>query len=63
MSQEKARDVSKKTADGNWVMVEFSSEPPALTPGAARAVLRMLLNAREKKIREEPAADTDYAPE
>jgi hypothetical protein len=43
--------------------VEFSSEPPALTPGAARAVLRMLLEAREKQTREEPGANAEHAPE
>jgi hypothetical protein len=31
----KARDLAKKTADGDRLTVEFSSEPPALTPGAA----------------------------
>jgi hypothetical protein len=55
--------MAKKTADGDWLTVEFSSEPPALTPGAARAVLRMLLEAREKQTREEPGANAEHAPE
>ena len=46
-----------------WLTVEFSSDPPALTPEAARAVLRMLLEAREKQTREEPSPDADQAPE
>ena len=44
-------------------MVEFSSDPPALTPGAARAVLRMLLDAHEKQARKESDAARDRAPE
>ncbi|HEY4974453.1 MAG TPA: hypothetical protein VII41_12640 [Steroidobacteraceae bacterium] len=63
MSEEKARDMAKKTADGDWLTVEFSSEPPALTPGAARAVLRMLLEARDKQTREEPGAGAEHARE
>lgn len=55
--------MAKKTAAGDWLTVEFSSEPPALAPGAARAVLRMLLEAREKQAREEPGIDADHAPE
>jgi hypothetical protein len=52
--EEEVRDMAKKTAVGDWLTVEFSSEPPALAPGAARAVLRMLLEAREKQAKEEP---------
>jgi hypothetical protein len=44
-------------------MVEFSSEPPALTPGAARAVLRILLEAQEKQAREEQRADAEHRHE
>ncbi len=63
MIEEKARDMAKKTADGDWLTVEFSSEPPALTPGAARAVLWMLLEARYQQIREEAGADAEHARE
>jgi hypothetical protein len=51
--------MAKKTADGDLLVVEFSSKPPALTPGAARAVLRMLLEARERQTREEPGVDAN----
>ena len=63
MTEETARDMAKKTADGDGLTVEFSSEPPALTPGAARAVLRMLLEAHDKQTREEQGANAEHAHE
>ncbi|HVC33725.1 MAG TPA: hypothetical protein VNL16_09470 [Chloroflexota bacterium] len=62
MIERKARDMARKTAAGDRLTVEFSSEPPALTPGAARAVLHLLLKAREKQISEKPDTGTECAP-
>jgi hypothetical protein len=63
MTEETSRDMARKTADGDGLTVEFSSEPPALTPGAARAVLRMLLEAHDKKAREMQGAGEEYTHE
>ena len=38
-----------KAADDGLVVVEFASDPPPLSPGAARAVLGMLLGARARQ--------------
>jgi hypothetical protein len=62
MIEETARDMAKKTAADDRLTVEFSSDPPALTPGAARAVLRMLLEARDKQTRKELGADAEQRP-
>jgi hypothetical protein len=59
MIEGKARGMAK-AADGDRLTVEFSSEPPALTPGAARAVLRLLLKAREKQISERPDTGAEH---
>jgi hypothetical protein len=42
-----------ETGEGELIEVTFSSAEPQLTPGAARAVLAMLLRAREKADRAE----------
>jgi hypothetical protein len=62
MIEETARDMAKKTADDDRLTVELSSDPSALTPGAARAVLRMLLEARDKQTGKELDADAEQRP-
>ncbi len=42
-----------ETSEGQLIEVTFSPVEPQLTPGAARAVLAMLLRAREKADRAE----------
>ena len=42
---------------GDALVVEFASDPPPLSPGAARAVLDMLLNARDKQAGNASGAD------
>jgi hypothetical protein len=42
-----------ETGDGEPIEVTFSPAEPQLTPNAARAVLAMLLRAREKADRAE----------
>jgi len=63
MIEETARDMAKKTVDDDRLTVELSSDPSALTPGAARAVLRMLLEARDKQTGERAGRRRGAAPE
>jgi len=42
-----------ESGEGELIEVAFSSPEPQLTPGAARAVLAMLLRARKKADRAE----------
>ena len=44
------------------LVVEFASDPPALSPGAVRAVLKMLQSAREKQARKNQEAEQDGRP-
>jgi hypothetical protein len=39
----------REAADDDLVVVEFASDPPPLSPGAARAALGMLLGARVRQ--------------
>jgi hypothetical protein len=60
MTEGKARGMAKKAADGDRLRDKFSSEPPALPPVAARAVLHLLLKAREKQISERPDTGAEH---
>jgi hypothetical protein len=48
-----------KARDRDALVVEFASDPPPLSPGAARAVLDMLLNACDKQAGNASEADDD----
>lgn len=45
--------MAKKSAERDPVTVILPEEPPTLTPGAARALLRILLKAYEKQTEDE----------
>ena len=45
--------IAKKNAERDPMTVILSPEPPALTPGAARALLRILVKAYEKQTEDE----------
>jgi hypothetical protein len=46
-----------KTERSEPVTVILPPEPPELTPGAARVLLRILLKAHQKQLAEEQEAD------
>jgi hypothetical protein len=51
------RDMAGKAPRSEPVTVILPSEPPELTPGAARVLLRILMKAHEKQLAEEREAD------
>ncbi len=54
--------MSRKAPGEESLVVEFAADPPPLNPGAARAVLDMLLSAREKQAAKEQETEPSGHP-